>query len=358
MKISDKNVSIKKAGTLKLLILMSLVLSTHQLLTAQNTSYDANTVGIGGTTSTAFGYHSLWANSGANNSASGIYSLTSNTSGGSNTALGTSALRLNTNGSQNTATGHDALYYNNGFGNTANGYNALFSNTIASYNTAIGGEALSNNIGSSNTATGFRSLYSNLSGAGNSAYGFDALYNNNSGIYNIAIGYNAGYQNQAGNRNIFIGNFAGSSELGSDKLYLANDYNKTILYGDITTGQVLLGNPNPTGYSFKGTRTLNVLGGILTDSMRLAPSANWADKVFHKNYPLKSLHELEKYISANKHLPGIPTASEVQSNGVNVAEMETKLLEKIEELTIYVLELKKENLQQQREINILKRKSK
>jgi hypothetical protein len=321
MKILDKNVSNRKTATSKLLILMSLVLTSYQLLTAQNTSYYDNSAGIGGTACSAFGYHSLYANSiGANNTASGIYALASNTTGSSNTAFGTSALRLNTTGILNTATGHDALYYNNGILNTANGVDALFNNGYGSYNTAMGSES-----------------------------GYGLVSGNN----NTFIGADAGYKND-GYANIFIGNSAGYYETGSNKLYIANASHETILYGDLNTGQVLLGYPDPTGYSFKGTRTLNVLGGILTDSMRLAPSANWADKVFKKNYSLKSLDELEKYISANKHLPGIPTASEVQSIGVNVGDMETKLLEKIEELTLYVLELKKENQQQQKEINKLK----
>jgi hypothetical protein len=60
-------------------------------------------------------------------------------------------------------------------------------------------------------------------------------------------------------------------------------------------------------------------------------------------------------ILAANPIPGIPTASEVESNGVNVAEIETKLLEKVEELTMYVLELNKENQQQQAQIDKLKK---
>ena len=134
-------------------------------------------------------------------------------------------------------------------------------------------------------------------------------------------------------------------------MYIGDDSTKTLLYGDFSTGQVLLGKPDATGYVFKGSRTLNVLGGILTDSMRLAPSSAWADKVFDKDYPLESLKELEHYISVNKHPPGIPTASEVKSNGVNVGDIETKLLEKIEELHLYIL-------QQQKQIDELKRQNK
>lgn len=103
----------------------------------QNTSYNANTISIGSTFNTAYGSFSLSSNSGANNSASGVYSLNSNTNGHSNTVHGTSAMRLNTSGSLNTAIEHDALYYNNASNNVAIGYNALFVNASGSDNTAL-----------------------------------------------------------------------------------------------------------------------------------------------------------------------------------------------------------------------------
>jgi trimeric autotransporter adhesin len=109
---------------------------------------------------------------------------------------------------------------------------------------------------------------------------------------------------------------------------------------------------------FKGTRTLNVLGGVLADSVRTALSGDWADHVFRNDYPLRSLQELQEYILSNEHLPGIPTQAEVQRDGINLGEMDSKLLEKIEELTLYVLELKKENQEQQKEIDKLKRRRK
>lgn len=69
----------------------------------------------------------------------------------------------------------------------------------------------------------------------------------------------------------------------------------------------------------------------------------WYDNVFEKNYQLMPLNELDNYITTNKHLPEIPTSDEVLSNGVNVGEMNALLLKKVEELTLYVIELKKEN---------------
>jgi hypothetical protein len=147
---------------------------------------------------------------------------------------------------------------------------------------------------------------------------------------------------------VYIGKKAGYYETGNSKLYIGNNLDKTIIYGDFATGQLLLGNPQPTGYVFKGSRTLNVLGGIITDSIRVALSGNWADYVFDDSYQLKNMNELGLYIKTNKHLPNIPSAAEVAANGIDIATMNAKLLEKIEELHLYLL-------QQQQEIDELKR---
>ena len=150
--------------------------------------------------------------------------------------------------------------------------------------------------------------------------------------------------------NVFLGNYAGYYEsTGSNKLYLANDSNKTILYGNFSTGQVLLGKPTPTGYTFKGTRTLNVLGGIIADSMRVALSSTWADYVFADDYKLKSLEDLSKYIKSNRHLPDVPSSDEVARNGIELGSMNAKLLEKIEELSLYILQQQNEITQEQKQ---------
>ena len=68
----------------------------------------------------------------------------------------------------------------------------------------------------------------------------------------------------------------------------------------------------------------------------------WPDYVFDDNYHLMSLEKVEKYIKNRGHLPGLPTAKEVISGGISVGETQSKLLEKVEELTLYVIEQKKE----------------
>ena len=70
---------------------------------------------------------------------------------------------------------------------------------------------------------------------------------------------------------------------------------------------------------------------------------NAADYVFEENYNLKSLKEVESYVKENKHLPGIPSAAEISQNGMSVSEMSNLLLEKVEELTLHLIQLEKEN---------------
>lgn len=102
-------------------------------------------------------------------------------------------------------------------------------------------------------------------------------------------------------------------------------------------GNVGIGTYNPQA-------KLAVNGDILAKSIRVSTVATyWPDYVFSSDYDLMSLDELENYISDNKHLPGIISAKEVGEQGnVDLAEMNTKLLEKIEELTLYIIDLQKQ----------------
>ncbi len=82
---------------------------------------------------------------------------------------------------------------------------------------------------------------------------------------------------------------------------------------------------------------------------------NAADYVFEENYNLKSLNEVESYVKANKHLPGVPSAAEIAKNGMSVSEMSNLFLEKIEELTLHMIQLQKENEALKAEVESLKK---
>ena len=87
---------------------------------------------------------------------------------------------------------------------------------------------------------------------------------------------------------------------------------------------------------------LMVNGGILCESLKVIADVPNSDHVFEKEYKLKSLEEIKKYIEENKHLPEIPSALEFKTNGYSVGEMDDLLLRKVEELTLYVIQLKEE----------------
>lgn len=88
---------------------------------------------------------------------------------------------------------------------------------------------------------------------------------------------------------------------------------------------------------------LFVGGGMIAEKVQVKTEANWPDYVFEPTYNLRSLSEVEQFISKNKHLPEVPSAKEMDSNGHNLGKMDAVLLQKIEELTLYMIDLKKEN---------------
>jgi len=121
-------------------------------------------------------------------------------------------------------------------------------------------------------------------------------------------------------------------------LYLQNDAGNIYMCGDglgavgigVNTGNI------PAGYM------LAVDGKIISEELKVQLSGNWPDYVFADHYHLKPLKEVEKYIATHKHLPNIPSASEVEKNGIEIGDMQKRLMEKIEELTLYILDLQKQ----------------
>lgn len=106
-------------------------------------------------------------------------------------------------------------------------------------------------------------------------------------------------------------------------------------------GKIVIGNVTvPSAATYK----LYVQGGILTEKVKVALSSStlWADYVFAKDYKLKPLYEVEAYINKNNHLPNVPSSEDILKDGLDVAEMQAKQMEKIEEITLYLIELKKE----------------
>ena len=128
------------------------------------------------------------------------------------------------------------------------------------------------------------------------------------------------------------------SKLGSTNAYplyfITNDIKRVTID---TLGNVGIGTENPQA-------KLAVDGTILAKGVKVnTNSTYWPDYVFSSDYELMSLKELENYIAENKHLPGIISAEEVEAQSdVDLGEMNAKLLEKIEEMTLYIIDLQKQ----------------
>jgi hypothetical protein len=99
---------------------------------------------------------------------------------------------------------------------------------------------------------------------------------------------------------------------------------------------------------------LAVKGTIHAEEVKVDLNVPGPDYVFEKDYNLMSLEEIKAYIDKHKHLPEVPSAKEMETNGVNLSEMNMILLKKVEELTLHVIELKKRDELQQKEIEELK----
>ena len=107
-----------------------------------------------------------------------------------------------------------------------------------------------------------------------------------------------------------------------------NDGNSYIKFGDAANGGWI---------GIFNNRIMRINGTVIAKDV-FVRSDVWSDFVFSPDYQLPSLHTVSNYIQEKKHLPDIPTESEVKANGINVGEMQAKLLQKIEELTLYLIQ--------------------
>ena len=113
-----------------------------------------------------------------------------------------------------------------------------------------------------------------------------------------------------------------------------------------------------TTFSIYGNDIVNVKK-IYAEEIAVTANAmgiHWYDYVFNKDYKLMSLYELEQFIQTNKHLPEIPSETEVKENGINLGDMQGKLLLKIEELTLYIIEQEKQMKDLQKRLSELEAK--
>lgn len=103
-------------------------------------------------------------------------------------------------------------------------------------------------------------------------------------------------------------------------------------------GAQLIGNNSAriaTGFA------LSVDGKVIAENFTTLDSGSWPDYVFENDYKLPSLAEVQQFIEKNKHLPNVPSAAQIEKEGINLGEMNKKLMEKVEELTLYIIEMDK-----------------
>jgi len=155
------------------------------------------------------------------------------------------------------------------------------------------------------------------------------------------------------------------SELGnSQKIYLHLAKNGTTEYGyfNLGGGTQIRGNGQLSTFDGRmaiattstGSHKLAVGGSIGAREIKVE-ATGWSDFVFENDYNLRTLEEVEQHINENGHLPEIPSETEVTENGINLGEMDAKLLQKIEELTLYLIEQNKQNKEQQERIEKLEK---
>ncbi len=133
-----------------------------------------------------------------------------------------------------------------------------------------------------------------------------------------------------------------------NELYISKRNTSSVAFKIDKNGYVGIGTTDPKN-------KLSVKGTIWAEEVKvtLADAADW---VFEEDYELRPLEEVETFIKDNKHLPDVPSADEFRENDMNIAEMNNVLLQKIEELTLYLIDQNKKIEEQNKEIQKLKNK--
>lgn len=143
-----------------------------------------------------------------------------------------------------------------------------------------------------------------------------------------------------------------ASGLKTGGILVADDY----LYANPTRNNMVVKGTVSIGAVSPGPYQLAVEGTIAARRIKVTQVKPWADFVFDEEYELPVLTETADFIRQHKHLPGIPSAAEVAKEGIDVGEMNSKLLQKIEELTLHLIEQNERMMVLEKEVKELSKK--
>jgi predicted acyltransferase (DUF342 family) len=299
---------------------------------------------------------------GQNVTAGNDVSATNNVKAGQDVTAGNNVTATNNvNAGQDLTAGNDVSATNN----VKAGQDVTAGNDVTATNNVNAGQNLTagNNVSATNDLTAGQNVTAgnDVSATNNVSAGQDVTAGNNvSATNDLAAGQNVTAGNDvSATNNVSAGQdlTAGNNVTATNDVVAGNNVtvgNDLTVANDIfANGRVGIGIPDsnmPAGYM------LYVSDGILAEKVKVAlkSSSDWADYVFEEGYPLRPLNEVESFIKENGHLPGVPSAQDVVTQGIDVAKMDALLLEKIEELTLYILTLKKENETMRKELDELK----
>lgn len=240
------------------------------------------------------------------------------------------------------------------------------SNPAPGYGVGVSGNGSYKGIEGHSNATTYSGsaygIYGKATGTNGSRYGVYGISENSGnygyGVYGVATGsttanigvYGYSYGAATNWAGYFLGNgvFWGDLRIGSTTKIGSNMlsvHGSAYIENNLTIGTT----SKATGYE------LSVDGDIACEEVLVEDDGSWPDYVFKNDYPLRNISEVEILINENGHLPGIPSASDIEKNGQHLGDMQKRLLEKIEELTLYLIQQNKRIDQLEAELEQIKK---
>ncbi len=383
-------------------------------LATSNSSWQNTTVGYksqefaSGSGNTTMGYRVLQANSGSENVALGRYAMQNSTSSRGNSVVGAGSLKNSTTAYDNSGLGYYTLFnVSSGYQNVALGHKAGHNLTTGSRNIVIGPYTEANTSYNYNIIMGYRSAApagnnnivigkkvtlptgtNNAMNIGGVLYGsgFQSALPESatSDVVNGKIGINVmnptqalsvsgrvaiapvgTVSDEAYNGNIIVtkpqasGQYINLVRQGSYPWSIGTVYNTSdFAIGAGTANDASFTNPffiiHSGGNVGIGTNSpdykLDVDGTVRAHQV-LVNLREGADFVFEKGYQLKPIEEVHDFVKENKHLPGVAPAAEMVESGLDMGEFQIKLLQKVEELTLYVAQQNEKIIELESKIN-------